>query len=206
MAGRLGLLGGTFDPIHVGHLIVAQDALESLGLDRLIIVPAFRPPHREAFFEAKTRFELAQKAFEEDERIVVSDVELNRGGTSWTVDTVEWARSELNPAGLDLIVGADQLRAFHTWRAPKRILELARLAVMTRPGETLAGIDVPHRRVDVTRVDLSSTRVRERLRDGRTVRYLVPETIREAVEEAWAARTKSMTACGPGREEDCSTC
>jgi nicotinate-nucleotide adenylyltransferase len=193
LRGRLGLLGGTFDPIHVGHLIVSQDALESLRLDRLIVTPALRPPHREAFLDATTRFELVRRAYQGDGRIEVSDVELLRGGTSWSVDTLEWARTELDPDDLYLIIGADQLRVFHAWRSPDRILALARLAVMTRPGEEPADVDVPYLRVDVTRVDLSGTRVRERLREGRTVRYLVPETIREAVENAWAARTKSMT-------------
>jgi len=194
VAGRLGLLGGTFDPIHIGHLIVARDALESLGLDRMLVVPACRPPHREAFLDPETRFEMVRLAFAGDPQIEVSDVELRRGGTSWTVDTLEWAQRELSPAELYLVIGADQLRAFREWRSPERILELARLAVMTRPGESLADVDVPHVRVEVTRVDLSGTRVRERLREGRTVRYLVPETIREAVEQAWAARTTSMTA------------
>lgn len=188
MPGRIGILGGTFDPPHIGHLVVAQDALESLDLDRLIVVPAGRPPHREAVLEAGTRLELAQLAFDGDDRIRVSDVEVEREGPSWTVDTLEWARRELDPEVLYLIVGADQLRSFRGWREPERILDLARLAVMTRPGEELMSADVPHEVIEVTRVDLSSTRVRERLEDGRSIRYMVPERIRPAVERAWTAR------------------
>ena len=194
MPRRIGLLGGTFDPPHVGHLVVAQDALERLDLDRLIVVPAARPPHREAVLDAETRFGLTRDAFADDSRIEVSDVELRRGGPSWTVDTVEWVHRELAPEVLYLIVGADQLRIFREWREPERILELARLAVMTRPGEEIVDTDVPYERVDVTRVDLSSTRIRSRLDEGRSVRYLVPERVRGWIEQAWAAQGASLGA------------
>lgn len=189
MPGRVGIFGGTFDPPHIGHLVVTQDALERLELDRLIVVPAGTPPHREAVLEAETRLELVRLAFEGDGRIRVSDVELRREGPSWTVDTLEWARRELDPEVLFLIVGADQLRSFKSWKEPDRILGLARLAVMTRPGEELGGTDVPHEVIEVTRVDLSSTQVRRRLEEGRSIRYMVPERIRLAVEQAWSARS-----------------
>jgi nicotinate-nucleotide adenylyltransferase len=168
--------------------VVTQDVIERLDLDRLVVVPAGRPPHREAVLDAETRLELARRAFEGDERILVSAVEVERDGPSFTIDTLEWARRELDPEALFLIVGADQLRSFRTWRQPERILQLARLAVMTRPGEEMTGIDVPHEIVEVTRVDLSSTRIRRRLEEGRSIRYLVPERLRPMVETAWSAR------------------
>jgi nicotinate-nucleotide adenylyltransferase len=187
VSGRVGILGGTFDPPHVGHLVVAQDAIDALELDLLLVVPAARPPHRDAVLDAATRYDLARRAFEGDPRIRVSDVELERSGPSWTVDTLEWATRELSPDALYLIVGADQLRAFGEWKEPERILRLARLAVMTRPGEEVAGTDVPHEMIEVTRVDLSSTRVRRRLEQGRSIRYMVPERLRPQVERAWTA-------------------
>jgi nicotinate-nucleotide adenylyltransferase len=189
MPRRVGLLGGTFDPPHVGHLIVAQDTVESLDLDVLIVIPAARPPHREAVLDAGTRLALIRDAFRDHPRIEVSDVELRRPGPSWTVDTLEWASRELDADVLYLVVGADQYRSFGTWREPGRILELARLAVMTRPGEEIEGSEPPYERVDVTRVDLSSTRIRRRLDEGRSVRYMVPEPIRERIERAWTAAT-----------------
>jgi nicotinate-nucleotide adenylyltransferase len=192
--GRIGILGGTFDPPHIGHLVVAQDALEFLDLDRLIVVTAGRPPHREAVFDPATRLEFVRLAFDGDDRILVSDVELEREGPSWTVDTLECVHREMNPEALFLIVGADQLRSFLEWREPERILRLARLAVMTRPGEDLNETDVPHEVIEVTRVDLSSTQVRRRLEEGRSIRYMVPERLRPAVERAWSARrTQSRT-------------
>lgn len=188
MPGRIGILGGTFDPPHIGHLVVAQDTLECLGLDRLVVVPAGRPPHREAALDPVSRLELVRLAFDGDDRILVSDVELEREGPSWTVDTLEWVRQELDPEVLFLIVGADQLQSFREWREPENILRLARLAVMTRPGEELKETDVPHEVIEVTRVDLSSTRIRRRLEEGRSIRYMVPERLRPAVERAWSAR------------------
>lgn len=194
MPGGIGVFGGTFDPPHVGHLVVAQDVLEHLELDRLVVVPAARPPHREAVLDPDTRLELVRHAFEGDDRIHVSDVELRREGPSWTVDTLEWARRELRPDALFLIVGADQLRSFAGWREPERILRLARLAVMTRPGEELLGSDVPHEIIEVTRVDLSSTQIRGRLEEGRSIRYMVPERIRPQVERAWSAHSTQSRA------------
>lgn len=190
MARRLGLLGGTFDPVHVGHCVVAQDVVEELELDRLLVVPAGRPPHREAALPARVRYELTRRVFAGDERIEVSDLELRREGPSYTVDTLARLREEREPETLFCVIGIDQLRELDTWHRPGRIPELAELAVMDRRGEEPAPgdapLDLPFRTLRVTRVDLSSTRVRTRLRAGETVRYLVPDAVWEEVEEAWS--------------------
>lgn len=182
------MLGGTFDPIHVGHLVVAQDAVEELELDRLVVVPAGRPPHREAVFPARDRLAWARAAFDGDGRIEVSDLEIRRAGPSFTVETLEQIRAEREPDRLFCVIGIDQLEELDSWRAPDRIARLSTLAVMSRDGEdpeALRGeVDVPFRTVPVTRVDLSSTRVRRRLEAGRGVRYLVPDVVREEVEAA----------------------
>ena len=192
MAGRLGMLGGTFDPLHVGHLVVAQDVVEELELDRLLVVPAARPPHREAFLPGALRLELVREAFDGDPRIEVSDLEMRREGPSYTVDTLSEIRSRREPEVLFCVMGVDQLRELPTWHEPGRIAELATVAVMSRrgelpePGEAGAGIDfLP---VPVTRIDVSASRIRERLADGRPVRYLVPEAVRGRVEQAWRRR------------------
>ncbi len=196
MIGRVALLGGTFDPPHIGHLVVAHDVAERLAVDRLLVVVASRPPHREAVFPAKERLELVQEVFAGDDRFAVSDAEMRRPGFSYTVDTLDWVRETLNPGSLYLVIGADQLGSFGSWHRPERILELATLAVMTRPGEerALQQATVPFVRVDVTRVDLSSTQVRERLASGRSIRYLVPEVIRGRVEEIWATLEPPLSA------------
>lgn len=191
--GRLGVLGGTFDPIHVGHQIVAQDALEALDLERLLVVPAARPPHRDPVLEARSRLRITRRAFEDDPRIEVSELELERSGPSFTVDTLEELDERRPDAPLFCIVGADQFREFAGWRRPRRIAELATLAVMNRAGEEPEPPpelpDLPFTSVPVTRIELSSTRVRERLADRRSVRYLVPEAVRSEVEAAYRPRT-----------------
>lgn len=189
--GRIGVLGGTFDPPHVGHAIVAQDVLEALELDRLLVVPAGRPPHREAHLPAKLRFELVRDLFRGAPGIEVSDVELRRDGPSYTVDTLVQLRRELSPDELYLVIGSDQLGLIRTWHRWRELPELARIAVVARPGREepleASGASLTYIGVEVTRVDVSSTRVRERLAAGRSVRFLVPEPIRERVERAWAA-------------------
>lgn len=195
---RVGVLGGTFDPPHVGHLIVAQDVYERLALERLVIVPAARPPHREAALDADARLALVRAAFGEDARFEVSEIEARREGPSWTVRTLEQIRAERGDADLFLVIGVDQYRAFAGWREPDRIVELARLAVMPRDG-SLPDPDprFPFEAVPVTRVDVSSTRIRERLDAGLTVRYLVPETIRERLETSWNRRPVAVPPSGP---------
>lgn len=185
VAGRLGVFGGTFDPPHIGHRVVAQDVIEGLQLDRLLVVPAGRPPHRDAVLDRETRLALTRSAFAGDDRVHVLDVEVRREGPSWTVDTLEWVHAELTPDVLFLVVGADQLAAFGEWRKPERILELATLAVMARPGEERGDTEIPHEWIEVTGVELSSTRIRRRLEEGRSIRYMVPESIRPAIERAW---------------------
>jgi len=194
VTGRTGVFGGTFDPPHVGHLVVAQDVIERLRLDLLLVVPAGRPPHREAVLDPETRLALTRAAFDGDDRVRVLDVEVRRGGISWTVETLAWVRREISPTELYLVVGADQLAAFRGWREPERILELARLAVMARAGEERTEGEVPHEWIEVTRVDLSSTRIRQRLEEGRSIRYMVPERIRPAIERAWTTQRAGTPA------------
>jgi nicotinate-nucleotide adenylyltransferase len=204
--GQIGVFGGAFDPPHIGHLVVAQDVFETLQLDRLLVVPSARPPHRDARLPAEERLGLTRTAFAGDARMVVSDIELRRPGPSWTVRTLAAIRERWTPERLWLVIGADQYRSFEEWREPEKILELAELAVMPRDGEPPPEDPrYPFVPVPVTRVDVSSTRVRERLDEGRGARYLVPETIRERLEEIWsdgthAAVTSATAAAGLERD------
>ena len=186
---RLGMLGGTFDPPHIGHAIVGQDVLERLGLDRLLLVPAGIPPHREHVLPADVRLDLVGRMVEDREGLEVSDVEVRRDGPSYTVDTLEALRGALEPDQLVCVIGADQFEVIDTWYEHQRLPALAELAVMSRDGTVPAASSqtgsIPYITVDVTRVDISGTRIRRRLRAGRSIRYLVPESIREAVERAW---------------------
>ena len=132
MGGRLAMLGGTYDPPHVGHLIVAQDILEGLELDRLLIIPAGDPPHRAAILPTEVRFDLVSQAFGDNSSFEVCREEVDRAGPSFTVDTLQWIRRTLGPAELYCVIGADQLRVIDTWSRYEDIPRLARLAVMAR--------------------------------------------------------------------------
>lgn len=182
---RVGVLGGTFDPPHVAHLIVASDVFSALRLDRLLFVPAAVPPHKLGAVRAspELRLEMVRAAIQNDPRFEVDDLELRREGASYTVDTLRELRERLPDAQLFFVVGVDQLREFHTWREPEQVAALARLAVVSREGEDPApGSPYPVHPVRVTRVDLSATEVRRRIRAGEPIRYLVPDAVREIIE------------------------
>ncbi|HEX7091769.1 MAG TPA: nicotinate-nucleotide adenylyltransferase [Longimicrobiales bacterium] len=175
---RLGVFGGTFDPPHIGHLIVAQDAWAALGLDRVLFVPAAEPPHKRGRVRAPAALRLAmvEAACAGDARFEASDLEIRRGGTSYTVDTLR-ALKERDPEGaLFFLLGADQFRDIHTWRSPLELARLAELVVLSRPGwpDVEPGIELPYRRLDVTCVDVSATEIRRRVAAGEPIRYLVP--------------------------------
>jgi len=202
--GAVGLFGGTFDPPHLGHVTVAGDVADALGLDRVLWMPAARSPFKQAddHTSAELRWKMVQAAAALDPRFQARDDEIRRGGTSYTVETLRRLRKELGPdRTIYLILGADQLADFHRWRDPETILDLARLAVMDREGRAASAVapDLPGMEdavsVPVTRVDVSSTRVRARLAAGEPVAGLVPDAVLEVVERAGLYRP------GPGPRE-----
>ncbi|HEY0150779.1 MAG TPA: nicotinate-nucleotide adenylyltransferase [Longimicrobium sp.] len=182
---RIGVFGGTFDPPHLGHLVVASDACEALGLGRVLWIPSAVPPHKLATVQASAtaRLEMVRAAVEGDPRFEADDVELRREGPSYTVDTLRELATRHPGDELVLLIGADNLREIPGWREPGEILRLARVAVLSRDG---AGVPpdapIPATSVAVTRVDVSATEVRRRAAAGETIRYLVPDAVRALVE------------------------
>lgn len=190
---RAGVFGGTFDPPHIGHLIVAQDAWLALGLEHVLFVPAAVPPHKRGRVAtpAELRLEMLQAAVVDDARFEVTDLELRRPGPSYTVDTLRELRERDPEGALFFLLGADQFREFHTWRAPEEIARLANLVVLSRAGveDVAPAIDVPYRRVVVTRIDVSSTEVRRRVAADEPIRYLVPAAVEEIIRREGLYRT-----------------
>lgn len=190
---RVGVFGGSFDPPHLGHAIVAQYARERLALDRVRFVPARRPPHKRDRLLApgEVRAEMVCAMIAGDPAFEVDELELEREGPSYTIDTVR-ALAERDPDdGLVLLVGADQFAEFHTWREPADIARLAEIAVLARAGGAFEepAVEVPHARVQVPRIDISSSEIRARVAAGRTVRYLVVEPVLEIMEREGLYRT-----------------
>jgi nicotinate-nucleotide adenylyltransferase len=184
---RIGVFGGTFDPPHIGHLLVANDAREALELDRLIFVPAGAQPFKvdtPPVASGQDRLEMVRLAVADDANYVVDEAEINRKGLSFTVDTLEHL-SERNPAArLFLLMGEDVLAGFEKWRSPTRIRELASLVAVSRGG--LAGSVDPATsavlRVSTRRVDVSSTEIRERRRAGKSIKGFVPESVERFID------------------------
>ncbi|MFN2637292.1 MAG: nicotinate-nucleotide adenylyltransferase [Gemmatimonadaceae bacterium] len=185
---RVGVFGGTFDPIHIGHLLLASDAREALELDRLIFVPTGTQPFKvdsPPVASAQDRLEMVRLAVADDANYSVDDTEISRKGLSFTVDTLEQLTKRSPAAKVFLLLGEDTLAAFGQWRNPERIRELATLAVMTRAGfERPAGwSSIPGvTSVSTRRVDVSSTEIRERLRAGKSIKGFVPEGVERFIE------------------------
>ncbi len=185
---RLGIFGGTFDPPHVGHLIVADDALAALGLDRVVFLPAGTHPLKRSEVEAPSeiRLEMVRMATDGDDRFVVDDRDTRRSGPSYTVDTLGEFVEEFPGAELVLLVGADILREIHRWHRVDEIARRARITVMSRPGfdeDHRPRVDLEYRTIEVTPVGISSTEIRRRVRSGEPYRYLVPEPVYRIMRE-----------------------
>ena len=185
---RIGVFGGTFDPPHVGHLLLAADARDALDLDRLIFVPASAQPlkvDKPAVASARDRLEMVRLVVADDANYQVDDAEINREGLSYTVDTLEHLAGRYAGAEFFLLLGQDALAGFGQWRKPERILELATLALMMRSG---AGDVAQWRKaerlalVSTRRVDVSSSEIRERLRAGKSIKGFVPESVERFID------------------------
>ncbi len=202
---RVGILGGAFNPPHLGHLWLAQEAYVRLGLDRVLLVPFGEPPHRELDADPgpRERLRLAQIAADGDDRLLVSPIETNRPGPSYMADTLTLL-IEIEPAAeLTLILGADQAMKLRSWHEPEQVLELARIAVADRNGvgrddvaaelEGLPGADAIEG-FRLPRIEVSSTLVRERVAAGLPIRYLVPDAVADHIASAGLYRATAEAA------------
>jgi nicotinate-nucleotide adenylyltransferase len=197
MAGRLGIFGGTFDPVHYGHLLLAETCREQVRLDRVLFVPASTPPHKQqhALTPPHARVEMLRLAIGGHERFEVSTMELERGGLSYTVETLEACQRQYPSSELFFLMGADSLAEFPTWREPSRICELAVPVVVRRAGavepdwrhlipftsaERLGQIQ--QAQVTMPVIELSSTDIRERVATGRSIRFRTPRAVEKYIE------------------------
>ncbi|MFI5314749.1 MAG: nicotinate-nucleotide adenylyltransferase [Myxococcota bacterium] len=201
---KLGVLGGTFNPIHFAHLRLAEELRETLGLDRVLLVPAGEPALKHAGLAAAAhRLEMARRASASNPALEVDDLEFHRAGPSYTVDTLRALRARNPSADLWFLVGADTLPELESWREPARLFELANFAVATRPGYSArlrellpralsaafrdAAKGLVHasgnelRAVPFTPLEISASDIRRRTARGESIRYLVPDEVREYI-------------------------
>ena len=192
---KLGVLGGTFDPPHLGHLLTATDALEHLSLDRILLVPNFVQPIKGAAQATpQDRFEMLRLLVSGDPRFEVKTLELERKGPSFSVDTLEQLSREYAGAQLFFLLGSDAFSTFREWRNPSRIMELATLAVLSRSDGSSSGAgsaafveahDLPAGAITLASriIDISSSEIRKRVRTGMPIRGFVPEAVEKYIAE-----------------------
>lgn len=185
---RIGIMGGTFDPVHIAHLVIAQEVLEKLKLRQVWFVPSFIPPHKKDNRVSKPqhRLKMLKLATENDKRFSISDVELKRKGISYTVDTLK-ELSLSNPGiKLYLILGVDNLKYLSTWKEPEEVYGLAQVVLVRRPGYRLpSGNRWVEKAVTIEAPlwEVSSSQIRERVKAGLSISYWVPEKVRKYIEK-----------------------
>ena len=192
--GAIGVLGSAFNPPHYGHLALAQEALWQLGLDEVVLVPTGEAPHKRIADEPgrEARMEMTRLAAAEDPRFSVSALEVEREGLSYTYETLEALANDRADTQLVFVMGADAAVGLESWRNPERVVELASLAVARRAGVSEADVGAVMRSLgceeratmlEMPQFGVSSSAVRERAKQGRPLRYLVPDPVASLIEE-----------------------
>ncbi|MGE5197902.1 MAG: nicotinate-nucleotide adenylyltransferase, partial [Deltaproteobacteria bacterium] len=174
---KTGIFGGTFNPIHLGHLILAEEVREKLELDRVIFVPTYLPPHKDVsdVASAKNRYQMITLAIKGNKYFAVSDREIKRNGRSYTIDTLKEFKGLYPRDELYFMIGSDLLKYLDEWKDLSEILKMVKFIVATRPGYPLEQIPSYIETVAISAVDISAFQIRSRIRENKSFRYLVPE-------------------------------
>lgn len=188
---KLGILGGTFNPIHLGHLLIAQDALEQAGLDRVLLIPSATPPHKpnDNLATARHRLSMVKLAIRGDRRLAVDDREIKRGGISYSVDTVTELKRQWPRADFYFIIGTDSLHELPTWKNYQQLIRLCSFLAVARPGYKVKfrqPVGANSARVTIIvghACDVASREIRMRIAKRQSIRYLVPEAVRKYIAE-----------------------
>jgi len=186
---KVCLFGGTFDPPHIGHLLIAQTVCEAESFDKMMFVPAYMPPHKADVTPINHRLKMLELAVEGNPNFEISDIEIKRGGVSYSIETIQSIKNEMNLSkdNLFYLIGSDSLSEFHTWKDPENILESCNLIVAIRPG--FRPSDIPswilHRIqfANIPRFEISSTQIRHRWVENKTIRYMVTLPVWDYIEK-----------------------
>ena len=176
---KVGIIGGTFNPIHIGHLILAEEAREKLGLDKVIFVPAYLPPHKDGtdIARASVRLAMVKTAIKGNRYFSVSDIEIKRDGRSYTIDTIK-ALKKIHPHDeLYFIIGSDLLNYLEEWKDLGEIIKMVKFIAATRPGYPLEKIPSYISTMPIRAVDVSGFQIRQAIKENKSFRYLVPEAV-----------------------------
>jgi len=205
----LGILGGTFDPVHYGHLIAAEYARHEYKLEKVIFMPAARPPHKELteVLDSNHRYEMVKRAIAGNPAFVLSNLEMKRTGNSYTIDTIRYLISEYPETAIFFIMGADSLLTMMTWKDYQTLAQLCQFVVVTRPGYVIQKDDpvleqLPSELWDnvhflpIPGLDISSSDIRQRVAAGRPIKYLLPSDVEEYIMET------GLYGCQGGLSDD----
>lgn len=184
---KIGILGGAFDPPHLGHLIGAEKTRKKFGLQKIIFIPTNKPPHKNApVASPKERLELIKIATQDNQRFEVSDIEIKRKGFSYTVETIKKLKNIYPEDKLFLIIGMDEAKDFMSWKEPREILRLCKLIILTRIGferKEIPELLGEKAQFLALNFDISSSKTRELIRKGKSIKHLVPESIENYIKE-----------------------
>jgi len=176
---KIGILGGTFNPVHIGHLILAEEAREKLGLDKIVFIPTALPPHKDSLniALADKRLKMLKLAIKGNKHFTVSDIEIKRKGRSYTIDTLKELKQKYSRDELYFIIGSDLLKYLNEWKDLNEIIKMVKFVVATRPGFPLEQIPNYIKTLAIRAVDVSGFSVRECIQENKPFRYLVPEAV-----------------------------
>lgn len=181
---RIGILGGTFNPIHIGHLAMAEVARDRCRLDKVIFVPCFQPPHKNIphLVPARDRYRMVQLGIQDHPDFDVSDIEIKRPGKSYSIDTVRQLRASYpKEVRFFFIIGEDNFATLKTWKDIDEILRIVTFIVINRPGQKERGPALKHLSVQMPGIDISASFLRHCFREGQSVKYLIPERVRKYI-------------------------
>ncbi|HLD82658.1 MAG TPA: nicotinate-nucleotide adenylyltransferase [Candidatus Omnitrophota bacterium] len=176
---KIGILGGTFNPVHLGHLILAEEAREKLKLNKVIFVPAYLPPHKDAsdIAPATSRYAMIKSAIRTNKYFSVSDIEIKRDGRSYTIDSLKEFKKLYPKDALYFIIGSDLLTYLDEWKDLSRIIKMVKFVAATRPGYPLEEIPSHISTIPIRAVDISGFEIRKAIKEKKSFRYLVPEAV-----------------------------
>lgn len=183
---KLGILGGTFNPVHIGHLLLAQESVEELELDKLVFLPSYIPPHksRDELINPEDRFNMLLIAIRGNPIFEVSRLEIEKRGTSYSVESLKEFRNLYGvQTELFFVTGSDSLKELSAWKDLNGIFRMAKFVVAERAGYSLEGVPEEANIISIPRVEISSGEIRERIKENKPIRYLVPDGVREYIEK-----------------------
>lgn len=193
MSERVGILGGTFNPIHIGHLAVAQMAMDKFSLDKVVFVPTHLPPHKKIanLASAAHRYQMVRIAIEDNPAFMISDYEIKKGGKSYSVETIRHFRT-IYPAGTKFffIIGSDNLAELSSWKEIEQIVGMVSFVVVNRPGFEDVQCPIRHQHLSMPGMDISSSYLRRGVVQGKSIKYLVPEKVFRYIEKHNLFKTK----------------